>query len=109
MNLRQQIIQDHIDKTAIKLGVSSDKAFQIFGHSIFVDKSIHSFNSNDDVDGGQDKQIDTITIEDANDEATVYITQVKNEDSFSSNRIIHIRNGLQWLFEKSSKEYRDFN
>jgi hypothetical protein len=100
MNLRQQIIADHIEKTASKLNVSNDKAFQIFGHSIFTDNSIHSFNPNDDVDGGQDKQIDSITIEESSDEATIYITQVKNEDSFSSNRIIHIRNGLQWLFEK---------
>jgi hypothetical protein len=99
MNLRQQLIEDHIEKTALKLAVSKDKAFQIFGHSIFTDNSIHSFNPNDD---GQDKQIDAITIEEGTDEATVYITQVKNEDSFSSNRIIHIRNGLQWLFEKSS-------
>ena len=104
MNLRQQIIEDHIDKTAAKLNVSKDKAFQIFGHSIFTDKSIHSFNPNDDVDGGQDKQIDSITIEENTDEAIVYITQVKNEDSFSSNRIIHIRNGLQWLFEKTSND-----
>ncbi|WP_158990422.1 AIPR family protein [Mucilaginibacter sp. L196] len=100
MNLRQQIIVDHIEKTASKLNTSNDKGFQIFGHSIFTDNSIHSFNPNDDVDGGQDKQIDSITIEESSDEATIYITQVKNEDSFSSNRIIHIRNGLQWLFEK---------
>jgi AIPR protein len=104
MNLRQQIIEDHIEKTANKLNLSNDKAFQIFGHSIFTDKSIHSFNPNDDVDGGQDKQIDSISIEDNSDEATVYITQVKNEGGFSSNTIIHIRNGLQWLFEKSSND-----
>ena len=104
MNLRQQIVEDHIDKTSVKLKLAKDKAFQIFGHSIFTDKSIHSYNPNDDVDGGQDKQIDSITIEDTTDESIVYITQVKNEDSFSSNRIIHIRNGLTWLFEKSSKD-----
>jgi hypothetical protein len=104
MNLRQQIIEDHIEKTADKLKISKDKAFQIFGHSIFTDNSIHSFNPNDDVDGGQDKQIDCITIEENSDEAVVYITQVKNEDSFSSNRIIHIGNGLKWIFEKSSSD-----
>lgn len=104
MNLRQQIIDDHIEKTAKKLSISKDKAFQIFGHSIFTDESIHSFNPNDDVDGGQDKQIDSISIEDTSDEATVFITQVKNEDSFSSNKIIHIANGLKWLFEKSSSD-----
>jgi hypothetical protein len=104
MNLRQQIITDHIEKTATKLTLLNDKAFQIFAHSIFTDGSIHSFNPNDDVDGGQDKQMDSITIEDNSDEATVYITQVKNEDSFSSNRIIQMGNGLKWLFEKPSTD-----
>ncbi|SHG46065.1 AIPR protein [Flavobacterium segetis] len=100
MTLRQQIVQDHIDNTATKLGVTADNAFLVFAHSIFTDSSIHSFDQNDNVDGGQDKQIDAITIEDNSDEATIYITQIKNEDTFSSNCIIQIRNGLQWLFEK---------
>ncbi len=55
---------------------------------------------NDIVDGGQDKQIDAIKIEDSSDEATIYITQIKSEDNFSSNSIIQIRNGLKWIFEK---------
>lgn len=100
MTLRQQIVQDHIDKTAIKLGLTADNAFLIFAHSVFTDNSIHSFDENDNVDGGQDKQIDAITIEDTSDEATIYITQIKNEETFSSNCIIQIRNGLQWIFEK---------
>jgi hypothetical protein len=100
MTLRQQIVQDHIDKTAIKLGVTPDQAFLIFSHSVFVDRSMHSFDQNDNVDGGQDKQIDVITIDDDTNEATIYITQIKNEESFSSNSLIQIRNGLQWIFEK---------
>ena len=100
MTLRQQIVEAHIEKTMVKLGLPADQSFLIFAHSVFTDKSIHSFNPNDNVDGGQDKQLDAITIEDSNDEATIYITQIKNEESFSSNCIIQIRNGLQWLFEK---------
>jgi len=100
MTLRQQIVQDHIDKASSTLGLTPDQAFQVFGHSIFMDKSIHSFSQNDNVDGGQDKQIDVVTIEDNSDEATIFISQVKNEESFSSNCVIQIRNGLQWLFEK---------
>jgi len=100
MTLRQQIVQDHIDKASSTLGLTPDQAFQVFSHSIFMDKSIHSFSQNDNVDGGQDKQIDVVTIEDNSDEATIFISQVKNEESFSSNCVIQIRNGLQWLFEK---------
>ncbi|TWI03265.1 AIPR protein [Flavobacterium tiangeerense] len=104
MTLRQQIVQDHIDKTAIKLDLTADNAFLIFAHSVFTDISIHSFDENDNVDGGQDKQIDAITIEDTSDEATIYITQIKNEETFSSNCIIQIRNGLQWIFEKKQAD-----
>lgn len=100
MTLRQQIVQDHIDKTVAKLGSTDDQAFLVFAHSIFIDRSMHSFDQNDNVDGGQDKQIDVITIDDDTNEATIYITQIKNEESFSSNNIIQIRNGLHWIFEK---------
>lgn len=100
MTLRQQIIQDHIEKTAEKFNIPQDQAFLIFAHSLFTDKSSHSFDPNDNVDGGQDKQIDVITIQEGSDEATVYITQIKNRDGFSSNCIVQIRNGLEWIFEK---------
>lgn len=104
MTIRQQILEDHIEKTASKLGIPKDEAFLIFGHSLFTDKSIHSFDPNDNVDGGMDKQLDGITIQDDGDEATIYITQIKNEDTFSSNRIIHIANGLKWMFSKSKAD-----
>jgi hypothetical protein len=104
MNLRQQIINDQVEKTKELLQVKTDKAFLIFTHSLISDTSIHAFSPSDDVDGGQDKQIDAITIEDNNDEAIVYITQAKNETGFSSNQIIKIRNGLNWIFNKSKTD-----
>lgn len=109
MTLRQQIVEAHIEKTMTKLGLPADQSFLIFAHSVFTDKSIHSFNPNDNVDGGQDKQLDAITIEDSNDEATIYITQIKNEETFSSNCIIQIRNGLQWLFEKRMTDIEELS
>jgi hypothetical protein len=93
MTLRQQIVQDHIDKTALKLGLSADQAFLVFAHSIFTDRSMHSFDQNDNVDGGQDKQIDVITVDDDTNEATIYISQIKNEESFSSNSLIQKGSG----------------
>lgn len=101
MNLRQQIINDHALKTSRMLNKPLDKAFLIFTHSLITDNSINAFSPTDDVDGGQDKQIDAVTIEESGDEATVYITQSKRETSFSSNQIIKIRNGLHWVFNKS--------
>ena len=115
MTIRQQIVEDHIEKTAKALGISEDNAFMVFSHSLFTDKSIHSFDFNDVVDGGQDKQIDAVTIEEIDDEAFIHISQVKNEDNFSSNSIIQIRNGLEWILLKknvdveslSNKKFKD--
>ncbi len=104
MNLRQQIIQDHIDKTIKLLNVDKDIAFLRFSHSLITGVSVHSFDLDDFVDGGQDKQIDIITIDEASDRADVYILQVKNTDSFSSNALIQMRNGLNWIFNKTRKD-----
>lgn len=104
MTIRQQIVEDHIEKTAKILGASEDNAFLIFSHSLFTDKSIHSFDPSDNVDGGQDKQIDAITVEEINDEAFIHVSQVKNEDNFSSNSVIQIRNGLEWLLLKKNSD-----
>lgn len=106
MSLRQQIIQDRVDETANALSLADkDMAFLRLVQSVVTGESIHAFDPSDLVDGGQDKQIDTITIEEtAEDEATVYIVQAKNTDSFSSNMIIQMHNGLHWVFEKSKTE-----
>lgn len=101
MDIRQQIVDDQAERVNQHLNLDDlDKAFQIFAHTLFCDQSIHSFDNNDDVDGGQDKQIDCITVEENQGEGIIYITQSKNESSFSSNTIIKIRNGLSWVFKK---------
>jgi hypothetical protein len=115
MNLRQQIVQDRIDDTARLLGVDADMAFLRFAHSVIVGQSIHAFDAADLIEGAQEKQIDVITIEQDNDEADVYILQVKNSEGFPSNGLVLMRNGLEWLFNKpradidtlSNKRFRD--
>jgi hypothetical protein len=101
MNIRQQIVQSNIEKTASHLELSEDAAFTRLSHSLITDQSLHSFEESDLVDGGQDKQIDVITIIDENDEAYIFIVQVKNTQSFESNILIQMHNGLQWIFNKS--------
>jgi hypothetical protein len=100
MNLRQQIIDSQIDATADALGIDGAAAFVRLVHSLVVGDSIHAFDSDDLVDGGGDKQLDAITIVDRGGSADVYILQVKNTESFSSNALIQMGNGLQWVFER---------
>ena len=104
MNLRQQIIQDRIEKTAKDLKLSEDMAFLRFAHSLIVGKSMHSFDNSDLIEGSEEKQIDCITIDEEESEATVYILQFKNTDSFSSNTLILMRNGLEWIFNKPQSD-----
>lgn len=106
MNLRQQIVQSNIESVSKKLKISNDDAFLRFGHSLLTDQSIHSFDSDDLVDGGQDKQIDIISIYEEGDEAYVYIIQSKNTKSFESNIIIQMKNGLNWIFNKNRNDIK---
>ncbi|MGA7829646.1 MAG: AIPR family protein [Terracidiphilus sp.] len=100
MNLRQQLIQDRTEAISDALRIPKDISFLRLAHSFITGQSIHAFDQADLVDGGQDKQIDTITIDQKDEEASVYIISAKNTDSFSSNAIIQMRNGLDWAFNK---------
>ncbi len=101
MNLRQQIVQERVEKTVQDLSVTEDVAFARFVHTLIVGQSMHAFDPADFVDGGQDKQVDIVTLEQDDNEATVYIVQAKKTTSFSSNVLIQMRNGLDWVFNKS--------
>ena len=104
MNLRQQLIQERIEKTSRDLKLSKDLAFIRFAHSLIVGKSVHSFDPDDLIDGSEEKQIDCITIDEDEDDATLYIFQFKNIDSFPSNTLILMRNGLEWIFNKQQSD-----
>jgi hypothetical protein len=104
MKIRQQIVQSNIEEIARHLSINEDSAFVRLAHSLITDQSLHSFDKSDLVDGGQDKQIDVITIIDENDEAYIYILQIKNTQSFESNILIQMKNGLNWIFNKSRQD-----
>lgn len=104
MQLRQQILQDRVEALASHLQIDEDAAFLRLAHSLITGKSVHLFDEGDLVEGSQDKQIDTITIDEDGEGADVYIIQAKNTTSFSSNALIQLRNGLDWLFRRSRKE-----
>lgn len=104
MNLRQQIVDEQIESVASLLGVSRDEAFVRLTQSLLVGESLHAFDSDDLVEGGQDKQLDVISIKEEGGSADIYLIQVKNTDSFSSNALIQMGNGLRWVFERPRAE-----
>ena len=100
MTLRQQLIQQRTDEIASSLALPPDRAFLRLAHSIITGQSVHAFDMPDLVDGGQDKQVDTITILEGDEEAEIFLISAKNTATFSSNAIIQLRNGLDWIFNK---------
>jgi len=61
----------------------------------------------DIVDGGEDKQIDILSLEEDSTTgiATLTAIQVKNSVAFSSNALTLLKNGLDWVFEKPQAQY----
>jgi hypothetical protein len=104
-DLHQQIIKDRLDGIRSHLKVDEDQAMLHLVYSLVSGASVSDLDENDITDGGQDKQIDAIVINQDGDEAHVFVIQTTLSDSFSSNKIIAMRNGLNWLFLKSKSDY----
>lgn len=104
MNLRQQLVADRVESLVKSLDVKRGHAFERFVHSLVTGQSVHSFEPADWVDGSQDKQIDIVTIEEEGNEADIFIISTKFTDGFSSNAIIQMRNGLDWIFKRERAE-----
>ena len=104
MQLRQQIVQNATQQVAKTLDLPEEAAFLRFAHSVITGQSLHAFNESDLVDGAQDKGIDTITFDERDEDADVYILQGKYTHSFSSNAIVKLRNGLNWMFNRPRKD-----
>lgn len=84
-----------------------DKGFMYYVYSLYEDISYENIDENDIVDGSEDKQIDLIRIEDNEEELIINLYQVKKESGFSSNTLIHMKNGLKWIFELPYEQLND--
>ena len=105
--IRQTWIEEHTAKLAGELDESEDDAFLLLAASLFLGVSPDEIETEDIVDGTQDKQIDFVHIEENSEggEAEILILQSKNTRGFSSNTLIQLRNGLTWIFEKPKAQF----
>jgi AIPR protein len=102
--LRQTLVSDRIDALSVTLNIPPDEAFERLAHSLCTGVGIYDFDEGDLVDGAQDKQIDLISLQEEENEATIYFISSKSEKGFSSNAIVLTRNGLDWIFRKPKTE-----
>ena len=102
MTVRQQIFEDCVEQLVAPLVVDPYTTFLRLTHAFVTGWSVHAFSDTVLVDGGQDKQIDIVSIDDAEGEfADFYILHAKNTSKFSSNTLIGPCNRLHWLFKAS--------
>jgi hypothetical protein len=100
-DLQRQLIQDKVDNLVANLSIPESEAFERLVYSLTTGGSAQTPDMDDWVDGGQDKQVDIISVEGGQGEADVHIIQAKYVDSFSSNALILMGNGLQWIFNEN--------
>jgi hypothetical protein len=100
MSLDEQIVRDKVAALSSQLAVEEDDAFLRYVHALITGDSVLNVDDSDIVDGGQDKQIDAITLAERDAGLQVFITQAKCSSSFGSNALIQLGNGLRWLFEE---------
>lgn len=105
-NLRRQMIEDRISHIAAQLDVSKDIAFMRLTYALLFNTSYDDPDFETDlVDGGGDKQVDIIHIEQVDEQAVVSIVQVKNTSSYKGTVVVQMRDGLDWIFERPEEQY----
>jgi len=109
MPLRKSIINDRLEECVQSFGDKPDVAFTKLVHSIIRDCDYDDLQPEDLVDGGEDKQMDVLSLDEdsVTGLADVMILQTKNTDSFSSSALTLLGNGLSWVFEKSKAQYQN--
>ncbi len=83
-----------MDRVASFLKLPQDMAFLRFAHHLLTGRSLYTFDDDDLVDGGQDKQIDVITLDWDESAADVWIIQAKASPSVSINVLLQMASTL---------------
>ncbi len=103
--LQRQLVQDKVESLVSNLGIPESEAFERLVYSLTTGGSAQTPNLDDWVDGGQDKQVDIISVEDSEKVTRTSISFRRNiGDSFSSNDLILMANGLRWIFTADKNE-----
>lgn len=107
MDLQQSIINDRVESLADQMNENRDDAFLRFAFSTLFSVDYDDLQPEDIVDGGADKGLDVISIEEDTSDGTaqIYVIQSKHTKGFSSNALTLLANGLTWLFDEPRSEF----
>lgn len=108
--MKKIFLEKQIEKISKELSIEKDRALIYLAFSLITGKSVHDLLGEDITEGQQDKQIDLFYIDEIDEYLTkVTVLQVKSNETFSSNDIIHLRNGLEWIFERDANEIKSLD
>lgn len=104
IKIRQNWVEEEAE--AIEAQADGSDGFLLLVCSLLLECPAEEIDPEDIVDGGEDKQIDFIHIEDDQQKghAEILIVQSKSTKGFSSNTVVQIKNGLDWIFERPKKD-----
>ncbi|MBI5817689.1 MAG: AIPR family protein [Verrucomicrobia bacterium] len=107
MSVRLRIIEEQVEHYSDTSGDQKDIAFLKLACSLLQGSGYDDLEPEDIVDGIDEKQIDVVSVEEDAAAAAidVLIVQAKNQDSFPTNYLTLMGNGLSWVFEKPKDEY----
>ena len=107
MSIRLRIIEEQIEHYSEVSGDEKDTAFLKFVCTLLQGTAYDDLEPEEIVDGLDEKQIDIVSIEEDSSigAVDVLIVQAKNQESFPTNHLTLMGNGLSWLFEKPKAEY----
>lgn len=104
--LRKQMLEDRIKHVANLLDISEDQAFMRVSYALILNASYDDANySMDVVDGGDDKQIDIVRIDESSDNAIIHFIQVKNSSKYKGTTVVQMRDGLEWALRSPEHKY----
>ena len=108
IKIRQNWVEEEAEAYATLVAEADPDAdgFMLLGAALLLGCPVDELNPEDIVDGGEDKQIDFIHIEDDQQKghADILIAQTKCTKGFSSNTAIQMKNGLDWIFERPKSD-----
>lgn len=103
---QKRMVEDRLNNIVSDLNISQSEAFMRLAYALLFDTQYDSPDyATDVVDGGGDKQIDIIRIEETQDQAVIHLVQVKNSETYSGTVVVQMRDGLSWIFERPEDQY----
>lgn len=106
IKIRQTWVEEEAESYSTIAENFGTDGFLLLGAALLLGCPVDEIDPEDIVDGGEDKQIDFIHIEDDQQKghAEILIAQSKSTKGFSSNTVVQIKNGLDWIFERPKSE-----